>query len=406
MEKKALSEKEKYLTIVLCILGTVSALYMGICHYVGLFGKMEYFQYQFMIVTGNDILFRPRWFLHSVFAGGLLVLCIYGVYRIKTKKKRYGMLILWLFLSYWINLLFTPGSGMMWVMTVVIGGMFIFANVPPMIGRVITRNLTFKATDLEKDQEELCRRKLRQAEWICFFPLKKILAAGAWLFCLFVVFAGIITFLQEPNPEDIWYTILFLVIAAFTAKKVCRYVFTPYRCIPAFNKIFSREELQTLLKGERFEPVSFENEDLQKYMPVLFSENWVVLEGMLISRKLLLTAGIYSGKKFSYIWCRYLDGKRFKTRGTYLHLHGKRNEEMGKVLSQIPRIDFPDVHPDKIAERYGELFSEKKDSKEKLWYLLTHDTSEAEQAYQEMFPSHERKKKRNKNNGEREDKKV
>ena len=400
MEKKTPSEKEKYLTILLCAAGTVFALYIGICHYMGLFGKMEYFQHQLVIAAGSDVLFCPRWFLHSVFAGFLLVFCIYGIYRIKTKKKRYGMLILWLFLSWWLNLLFTPGSIMVWIMTVIIGGMFAFANVPSMIGRAITRSLIFEASDLEKDQEELCRQKLRKMEWICFHPMKKILAAGAWLFCLFVVFAGTIVFFRERRTEDMWYIILFLAIAVFTAKKVWRYVSTPYGCIPVLNRIFSRKELQTLLKGERFEPVSFENDDLQKYMPVLLSENWVLLEGIIISRKLLLTVGTYSGRKFSYIACRYLDGKRFNTRTTYLHLYGKRNEEMGKVLSRISVIHFPDTPSDKIAEKYGELFPEIKDTKEKIWYLLTHDVSQAEQAYQEMFPPYIRKKKKIKNSGQ------
>ena len=394
MEKKALTEKESCLSLLLCILGVVSALYSGICHYMGWIGKMEYFQYQFIIVAGKDIFFLPRWFLHSVLAGLLLVLCVYGIWRIKTNKKRYGMLILWLVLSCWLNMLFIPGSGMLWIMTVVIGGLFAFANIPPMIGRVITRNLMFKDTDSEKDQEELCSRKLRQMEWICFYPLKKILAAGAWLFCMFVVFAGMIVFFRKPETEDMWFTILFLVIAIFTAKKVWHYVLTPYGCIPVLNKIFSREELQALLKGERFEPVSFEDEDLQKYMPVLLSENWVLLEGILISRKLLLTADVYAGKKFSYIKFWYLDGKRFNTRTTYLHLYGKRNEEMGKVLSRISVIHFPDTPSDKIAEKYGELFPEIKDEKEKAWYLLTHDVSRAEQAYQEMFPPYIRKKKK------------
>lgn len=400
MEKKALTEKESCLSLLLCILGVVSALYSGICHYMGWIGKMEYFQYQFIIVAGKDIFFLPRWFLHSVLAGLLFVLCVYGIWRIKTNKKRYGMLILWLILSCWLNMLFIPGSGILWIMTVVIGGLFAFANIPPMIGRVITRNLMFKDTDSEKDQEELCSRKLRQMEWICFYPLKKILAAGAWLFCMFVVFAGMIVFFRKPETEDMWFTILFLVIAIFTAKKVWHYVLTPYGCIPVLNKIFSREELQALLKGERFEPVSFEDEDLQKYMPVLLSENWVLLEGILISRKLLLTADVYAGKKFSYIKFWYLDGKRFNTRTTYLRLYGKRNEEMGEVLSRIPEIHFPNASPDKISKRYGELFPEIKDTKEKIWYLLTHDVSQAEQAYQEMFPPYIRKKKKIKDSGQ------
>ena len=74
MEKKALSEKEKYLTILLCVVGTALALYIGICHYMGLFGKIEYFQHQLVIAAGSEVLFCPRWFLHSVFAGFLLVL--------------------------------------------------------------------------------------------------------------------------------------------------------------------------------------------------------------------------------------------------------------------------------------------------------------------------------------------
>ena len=84
MEKKALSEKEKYLTILLCVVGTALALYIGICHYMGLFGKIEYFQHQLVIAAGSEVLFCPRWFLHSVFAGFLLVFCIYGIYRINT----------------------------------------------------------------------------------------------------------------------------------------------------------------------------------------------------------------------------------------------------------------------------------------------------------------------------------
>lgn len=59
MEKKALSEKEKYLTILLCVVGTALALYIGICHYMGLFGKMEYFQHQLVIAAGSDVLFCP-----------------------------------------------------------------------------------------------------------------------------------------------------------------------------------------------------------------------------------------------------------------------------------------------------------------------------------------------------------
>lgn len=173
MEKKALSEKEKYLTILLCVVGTALALYIGICHYMGLFGKMEYFQHQLVIAAGSEVLFCTRWFLHSVFAGFLLVFCIYGIYRIKIKKKRYGMLILWLFLSWWLNLLFTPGSAMVWIMTVIIGGMFAFANVPSMIGRAVTRNLVFKAGDLEKKSGRIMQTETETSGMDLLFSSEK-----------------------------------------------------------------------------------------------------------------------------------------------------------------------------------------------------------------------------------------
>lgn len=59
MEKEALTEKEKYLIILLCVLGAASAFYTGICHYAGWIGKMEYFQYQFIIVAGKDVFSAP-----------------------------------------------------------------------------------------------------------------------------------------------------------------------------------------------------------------------------------------------------------------------------------------------------------------------------------------------------------
>lgn len=76
MEKEALTEKEKYLIILLCVLGATSAFYTGICHYAGWIGKMEYFQYQFIIVAGKDVFFCPAGFF-TAYLPGCFLFCAY-----------------------------------------------------------------------------------------------------------------------------------------------------------------------------------------------------------------------------------------------------------------------------------------------------------------------------------------
>ena len=43
--------------------------------------------------------------------------------------------------------------------------------------------------------------------------------------------------------------------------------------MPVLNRILSKEQMKKLLVGEHFREVSFEDEDLKKYVPVLVSEN-------------------------------------------------------------------------------------------------------------------------------------
>ena len=61
MEKKTPSEKEKYLTILLCVLGAASAFYTGICHYAGWIGKMESVSYTHLTLPTISDRCRSRW---------------------------------------------------------------------------------------------------------------------------------------------------------------------------------------------------------------------------------------------------------------------------------------------------------------------------------------------------------
>ena len=206
------------------------------------------------------------------------------------------------------------------LLVICIGGLFACANIPVMIGRTIIQRLVFQDCDLEQDAETLCRKKLRCMEWIHFYPLKKVLIGGMWLFLLAVVIMGVVMFQRESGLDNIGMALLSLVIAVCTAPKVWRYITTPYYCVPVINQVLSKKQIQSLIQGERFEPVSFEYEELQKYTPILVSENWGLIEGLLISKKLVVGLDIHDCRSYTPSIRRgtrmqaiYLNGEIFET---------------------------------------------------------------------------------------------
>lgn len=84
---------------------------------------------------------------------------------------------------------------------------------------------------------------------------------------------------ESSDTDSLWVIPLLFAVAALTAKKAWRYILTPYHCMPVLNRILSKEQMKKLLVGEHFREVSFEDEDLKKYVPVLVSENWALIEG-------------------------------------------------------------------------------------------------------------------------------
>ena len=331
--------------------------------------------------------------------------------RLKTHPKRYWVPVLCLFLAFWCKVLCSPGSEVFWYMTVLVGGLFAFANIPSAVGRAITRRLVFQDSEIEQT-EAFIHRQLRRMEWVRFFPLKRVLAAGLWLFCPVMAIMGMLAFLREPEKTMPGMILLFLGVAVLTAKRTWRYVTTPCHCVPVLNKVLSKQEIEKLLQGEKFELVPFENADLQKYIPVLVSENWMFVEGFLISRKLLLGGtvlrdGVTSGginRKASRLVFFYLNGSQFQTRKTHLYLDGKRYDELKNALGQISPVSIPSsTATEAIVKKYNAILPEIQEPKEKLWYLLTHDLSDIRQEYEALSaPKQEpHKKKRSQKAAER-----
>lgn len=402
--KKRFSENEKRcLMILLSVFAVAAIVYMVICDYAGISGKIAFLQQKvFYISRYFGIANYPYWLIHATFSGILGVLCIYALYRMKSAKKRYGTLVLCLFLPYFVNVHFQPDSEGLWAITffmsLFLGTIFALVNIPGRVSRAVTRCLISQPSDLKFDAEALCLRKLKQMEWICFFPLKKAVIGTLWLSILAFGLLGIVSFCEDPQRNFLTIGLFFLAIAAVTAQKAWLYIITPCHCVPVLNKMFSKKQIQSLLQGEQFEMLPFENELLQKYTPILLSENWALVEGLLISRKLLIKGEIDCSKRgsrrASWIKITYLNGQQFQTRKTDIYLDTKQRREMQSALYHIAGIHSHICASEKIAQKYDAILPEIQDSKEKLWYLLTNDISGIKDAYEAMFAPAVKRNKR------------
>lgn len=368
-------------------------VYTAVCDYAGISGNIEFFQKEMVHLSWYwGLRYYPYWFIHGTISGMLAVLCLYMLYRLNSSKRRYGMLILCLLMPYFVNVLFDPGSENLRVIAIsmglFVGLMFAMANLPGMIGRAIIDRFVLQPPAPEETPEMFCKRKLRQIEWIRFTPLKKVLIGGLWIAAVVFGVLGIAAFCNKPQLDFLLLSCLFLAIAAFTARKAWHYIKMPYHCVPIINKALSCEQIESLMQNEQFERSCFEDEVLHKHMPILVSENWALVEGLLVSRKLAFRGDVVHGgieKRGSRIRFTYLNGEDFKTRTTAIYLNGEDAGTIQKELYSIAGGDFPIRSPQKIKQKYDSILSELQDPQEKLWYLLHCDISPIKAEYEAEF---------------------
>lgn len=404
--------KEQAFMLSLAVLMTISAVCMVFFDVAGICGKIDFLQDSSRIFAAFGVSSAlPRWFLFGWLSGTLLVLCGYGIYRLKTQQKRKRMLVLGLFLAFWLNALCYSESAFFLYMTLVVVGLFAMANIPPAVGSAITKGLVTQDSTSD-DAAFFSRRQLCRMEWVCLFPLKRFLAGCMWIFCPAFAIMGMIASYRKPDADSLAVILLLLAVPALTASKVWQYVTTPCHCVPVLNKLFSRQEIEQLLMGENFTEFPLEDASLKKHMPVLVSDHWMFVEGMLVSRQLLLGGTVLRdavtvggiNRRSSRLVLFYLDGSKIRTHKTGLYLTGEKSEEIKKALDQIARISIPSsCSQSSIAEKYHTILPEMQDPKEKLRYLLTHDISDIRQEYKTVFvPNREpHKKKRSQKSAER-----
>ena len=94
--------------------------------------------------------------------------------------------------------------------------------------------------------------QLKKLEWQRLYPVKKLLFLGAWLFCAFIFAAAIILLVRDGNRENLWLGMLCGIAAFVMSCPMIKYIRISYHCMPYFNRIFTKCELEELVKNENF----------------------------------------------------------------------------------------------------------------------------------------------------------
>ena len=75
-----------------------------------------------------------------------------------------------------------------------------------------------------------------------------------------------------------------------------------------------KKQLEQLLDGEHFEPIEFEDDAMKKYLEIYQSQNWMLIGGKLISKKLALWVTVDRSKNDTLLKILYLNGTTAKAK--------------------------------------------------------------------------------------------
>ena len=285
MEKRKLSGKT-----ILKLAGALLALvYLGFCLYAGITGKFPSMHRAAHVMRFGDL---KNWVSGGISAVMIFAFCITSVLNDrnlqKGRKKSFLPLFLTLILPIILLLLLESYLDIGWIGIALYAGITVFlfgiAWTPQLLNQWIARRLL-------RDKSMNGKQQVQIIEWIHFHPLKKLLIFGLWGFGVVLVLRGIwvtATGKIEMNGDLFLFLLGTAVLVLALFQKMRRYVCAPYRNIPVLNQILSKAQLEHLLDGEHFEPIAFEDEGMKKYLEIYRSQNWMLIGGKLLSKKLAL----------------------------------------------------------------------------------------------------------------------
>ena len=247
---------------------------------------------------------------------------------------------------------------------VFIAFIFLAVNLPSYVRKNLMELIADESSKAKENLQTSQLNFLTKIEWLRFYPLKKILLALLWLFCLYGAVRGIFVTINDPRNVFIFLTALFWMITILTARKVWRYMRLPYHSVPVLNHVKTKEELKEALQGECFEKVQFEHKMLRKYVPVLISENWVVIAGRLIPRTGVEKIYYFHESpivNYEQIRIIYSNGEEFRFPSEREYADELRQKEISNLLHKIS--------PEVIEKAETTNTSRKKDKSVIYWNM-------------------------------------
>lgn len=394
MEKRKFSGKT-----ILKLSGALLALaYFGFCLYAGITGKFPGMHRKQHVMRFGDL---KNWVSGGMSAVMIAILFIHSAVndrKFKEGQKKSStpfFLIMLLLLSLplllesyldigWIGIAFYVGIAAL---------LFGIAWIPQILNQWISQLLL-------REKAMSGKQKVQIIEWIHFYPLKKLLILGLWGFGVLIILCGIWGAATGETEMDgqIFLSLLVITVLVITLfRKIKRYICTPCHSVPALNQILSKKQLEQLLDGEYFEPIEFEDEGMKKYLEIYQSQNWMLICGKLISKKLALWVTMDRSKNDTLLKVLYLNGAIAKAK-VNLELRENRYEEFIPVLRELIGYEGPLKlygKEEQMAEKFASYFPDYVSDQERIAAFLSLDVTEIRKDYIQTFsPPDTRKKKR------------
>ena len=395
MEKRNLSGKT-----ILKLIGALLALaYLGFCLYAGITGNFPSMHRVEHVMRFGDL---KNWVSGGMSAVMIFAFCITSALNDlnlqKGRKKSFLPLFLTMILPIILLLLLESYLDIGWIGIALYAGIaaFLFgiAWIPQLLNQWTARRLL-------RDEPMSGRQQVRIIGWIHFHPLKKLLIFGLWGLGVVLVLRGIwvtATGKIEMDGELFLFVLGTAVLVVALFQKMRHYVCAPYRNIPVLNRILSKKQLEQLLDGEHFEPIKFEDEAMKQYLEIYRSQNWMLIGGKLLSKKLALWVTMHWPGNDTSLNVLYLNGMTAKAK-VDLEIRENRYQEFTSVLKELMGYEGPlELYgkEEQLAQKFASFFPEQTSEQERVAAFLSQDVTQIRQDFIQTFspPPEPKKKKR------------
>lgn len=156
--------------------------------------------------------------------------------------------------------------------------------------------------------------------------------------------------------------------------------------------------MEQLLDGEHFEPIEFEDEAMKKYLEIYRSQNWMLIGGKLLSKKLALWGTMNRPGNYASLKVLYLNGMTAKAK-VDLEIRENRYQEFTAVLKELIGYEGSlELYgkEEQLAQKFASFFPEQTSEQDRVAAFLSQDVTLIRQDYIQTFshPPDPRKKKR------------